>query len=81
MSDSSCCECHRENCQFRDFSYECYRKMVIDIKENVNKEDIDKMKELIAKYDDGDKYSNDLICQFVNIAKEVVGMYEIILFI
>jgi hypothetical protein len=76
MSDSSCSNCSKE-CEFRDYSYECWVNEIKKVKEHLNKEDIDLLKKVISKYDNEElKYSLDVFHNLNNTAKEIVSMWE-----
>ena len=76
MSDSSCSNCNLE-CEFRDYSYNCWVREIKHVKKTLNKEDIDLLKKIISRYDNDDiKHSLDEFYTLSNSAKEIVSMWE-----
>jgi len=76
MSDSSCSNCSKE-CEFRDYSYECWVNEIKTVKEHLKEEDIDLLKKVISKYDNEElEYSLDVFRNLNNSAKEIVRMWE-----
>lgn len=76
MSDSSCSNCDKE-CEFRDYSYNCWVSEIKHVKETLNEEDIDLLKKIRLRYDNEDmKYSLDVFRTLNNTAIEIVNMWE-----
>lgn len=76
MSDSSCSNCDLE-CEFRDYSYNCWVMEIRHVKETLNEEDIDLLKKIRLRYDNEDmKYSLDAFRTLNNTAIEIVNMWE-----
>jgi hypothetical protein len=76
MSDSSCSNCEKE-CEFRDYSYECWVNEIKKVKNLLKKEDIELLKVIISKYNNDDiKYSFDEFYNLNSAANEIVNMWE-----
>lgn len=50
MSDSSCSNCEKQDCEFRDVSYECYRNGVELLQKTLLKKDVTVLKNIAEKY-------------------------------
>jgi hypothetical protein len=49
MSDSSCSNCEKDSCKYRDYSYNCYKTTVDIVQSNFTKEEIETIAKLNIK--------------------------------
>ena len=50
MSDSDCSNCQEyENCQFKDWAYDCYKKIALDVYKVLDDEDIKLFEKLLFR--------------------------------
>jgi hypothetical protein len=78
MSDSACSNCEENfNCKYYDFSYDCYKKSIRNIRDHLSKEDLIYLNDMLVVIErmleetDDDNFRN-----IINGTKAVLDLYD-----
>ena len=76
MSDSSCSNCNKD-CDFRDFSYDCYKQSIDEIKSCLTEEDYEILKILKTKLENAYEkiYTEELRMGYEHL-ESIINLYE-----
>ena len=77
MSDSDCSNCPKQECEYRDYSYNCHVRELKEIKRSLTKEDMNKINELKQILENAfNKEQNETIRIAERELNEIIEMYE-----
>jgi hypothetical protein len=76
MSDSSCSNCDKK-CEYRDFSYDCYKRAIDEVRKCLTNEDYNNIKVTKEKLEKAyeKEYTEELKIGYEQL-KNIIDLYE-----